>query len=136
SGGGTKTPGGAISMNGNLDINTGATLNTANNVNVTGNWINDGTYTQSANTTTLTSGSTHTLSGAGVSQFFQLTTSSATINAGSHDIRISSNWVQASGGAFNEQTSTVTFNGSGNQTQPTPVMVPQFYNMIINKSGG
>jgi hypothetical protein len=135
-GSGTKSPGGIVTVNGTFTVDTGVTFSTANSFNAAGNWVMNGTFTQTAGTTTFTGGGTHTLSGSGSSQFAALTTSSQTINAGASDLRITGNWTHGTAGIFNEQTSTVTFNGSGNQTQPTTSFVPQFYNLTINKSGG
>ena len=136
SGSGTKTPGGLLNVT-NLIIGTNTILNTTNSVNTSGNWTVDGTFTQTQGTTTFTGGGTHTFSGAGSSQFNNLTTSSQTINAGSHNIRISTDWTHGTAGVFNAQTSTVTFNGLGAQSQPlSSVFVPSLYKMIINKTGG
>ncbi|MFA4917509.1 MAG: Ig-like domain-containing protein, partial [Syntrophales bacterium] len=132
SGSGTKTAGGVITINGNLSVGPGTILSTANSVNAGGDWVVDGTFSQTAGTTTFTGGGTHTCSGAGNSQFNILVTSSQTINAGSCDLRISNNWTHGTAGIFNEQTSSVTFNGIGVQTQPTVTFVPQLYNMTIN----
>jgi len=136
SGSGAKTAGRVVTTNGNLTVNNGVTFSTAYSVNAGGDWTVDGTFGQTAGTTTFTGGGAHTCSGAGSSQFKNLTTSSQTINAGSCDLRISGVWIHGTAGIFNEQTSTVTFNGSGVQTQPTITYVPQLYNMTINKSGG
>ena len=136
SGSGGKTVSGVVTANGNLTANNNVAFSTANSVNVGGNWSVDGTFSQTAGTTTFTGGGIHTLSGIGSSQFNNLITSSQTINAGASDIRISAAWTHGTAGLFNEQTSTVTFNGSGNQTQPTITYVPQLYNMTVNKTGG
>ncbi|MBI5934720.1 MAG: hypothetical protein HY867_13525, partial [Chloroflexi bacterium] len=135
-GSGIKTAGGVMNINANLTVGSVTTFSTANSVNIGGNWTVDGTFTQTAATTTFTGGGTHACAGAGAIQFNNLTTSSQTINAGSCDIRIVGNWTHGTAGTFNAQTSTVTFNGGGAQSQPTTAFVPQFYNMTVNKSGG
>ena len=103
-------------------------------VNINGNWTVNGTFSQTGATTTFLGGGTHTLAGTGFSQFNNLTTSGQTIDAGSHDIRIAGDWVHGTLGVFNSQTSTVTLNGTVNQTQPTNSFVPNFYNLTINKT--
>jgi hypothetical protein len=132
SGSGTKTAGGVITVSATVTVSSGVTLSTANSLSVGGDWAIDGTFAQTAGTTTFQGGGTHTLSGAGSSQFNNLTTSSQTINAGASNISISGNWTHGTAGIFNEQTSSVTFNGSGPQTQPSGTFVPQLYNMTIN----
>jgi hypothetical protein len=132
SGSGTKTAGGVITANGTVTVSTGVTFSTANSLNVGGDWAIDGIFAQTAGTTTFQGGGTHTLSGAGSSQFNNLTTSSQTINAGASNISINGNWTHGTAGIFNEQTSSVTFNVPGPQTQPSSTFVPQLYNMTIN----
>jgi hypothetical protein len=133
---GTATPDGAIIVNSDFTITAG-TLSTAFDFTVGGNWSNNGTFTQTTgDDTTFTGGGTHTLSGSGSNQFGGLITSSQTINAGSSDIRIRDAFTHGTAGVFNAETSTITFNGTVNQTQPTTTFVPSFFNMIIDKSAG
>jgi hypothetical protein len=116
SGSGTKTAGGVLTANATVAVSTGVTFSTANSLNVGGDWAIDGSFAQTAGTTTFQGGGTHTLSGAGTSQFNNLTTSSQTINAGASNISISGNWTHGTAGIFNEQTSSVTFNGTSEST--------------------
>jgi hypothetical protein len=132
SGTATKTTTGTITTLGKVTIGSGVTYDTGNSLNVGGDWSVDGTFNQTGGTTTFTGGGTHNFSGAGSSQFNNLTTSSQTINAGSSDLRIKVNWSHGTSGTFNEDTSSVTFNGTGPQTQPTASFVPELYNMTIN----
>ena len=133
---GTKSTTGTVTINGDFTLSNGATVNTGNSWNPAGNWTVDGSFNQTGGTTTFSTGVTHSISGNGYSQFNILVTSSSTINGGSHDIRIAGNWTHGTAGTFNAQNSTVTFNGSGNQTQPPVGFVPSLYNLVINKSGG
>lgn len=133
---GTKATTGNITLAGNFTCNTGAVVNTMHNWTVTGQWTMNGTFSQTDGMTTFSSGATHEISGSGSSQFYRLATSQSTINANAHTISISENWSHGSSGVFNAMTSKVTFNGSGNQTQPAAAFVPSFYDLIINKTGG
>ena len=132
---GTKSTTGVVGVAGNFTLSAG-TVNTGNSWNASGNWTVDGTFNQTAGTTTFSAGTTHGISGTGSSQFLTLVTSSSTINANSHDIRIAGDWTHGTSGIFNKQTSTVTFNGTVNQVQPTTAFVPDFYNLTISKSAG
>ncbi len=133
---GTKSTSGTISVSGNFTCSSGATVNTANNWNPMAHWTVDGSFNQTNGTTTFSSGSTHEISGAGISQFNNLMTSSSTINANDHSIYLAGNWTHGSSGIFNAEVSTVRLNGAGNQTQPATEFVPSFYNLIVNKAGG
>lgn len=136
SGTGTKTLSGTITIGGNLNISTGVTLTTANNVSINGSWNVDGAFSQTAGTTTF-SGGAHSMSGSGYSQFNNLTTSSQTINAGSHYLKIAGNWVHGTSGSFVAETSTVMFNGNINQScSNSTTFIPSFYNLVVDKSGG
>ena len=133
---GTKSTTGNITLAGNFTCNTGAVVNTMHNWTAAGQWTMNGTFTQTAGTTTFSTGTTHEISGSGSSQFYALATSQSTINANAHAISIAENWSHGSSGVFNAMTSKVIFNGTGNQTQPASAFVPSFYDLVINKPGG
>lgn len=136
SGSGTKTANGAMTISNDFTVGGGTAFTTPNSVSIAGNLTADGTFTQTAGTTTFTGGGTHTFAGNGVIQFNNLTTSSQTVNAGASDLRIFDDWTHGTAGAFNAQTSTVTFNGTSYQSLPNPAYAPSFYNLTINKSSG
>ena len=75
SGSGTKTLGGAITVNGNLTIGSSTTLDVSSGGNyglvVKGDWSNSGTFTQRSGTVTLSGTSAQTMTGA--TTFYNLT---------------------------------------------------------------
>lgn len=147
SGTGTKTLGGAITVNGNLNI-TGVTLDAASPGNfpitLAGNWANTGTFTPRGGTVTFNGSSTQTVtntagetfnnlvfSGAGTKQLnnnvtinFDFTNSS-TFDAGANNINIKGNWDNS--GSYSS-TNDVTFSNSTTISGPSATT---FNNVII-----
>lgn len=149
SGTGTKTLGGAVTLNGNLDINSAATVldvSTSNYaLSVAGNWNNSGAFTERFGTVTFNGASTQTITATGEETFNNLNMTGAgaknmsnpitinfdftlngTLNANNNDISIRGNFDNS--GTYNGGTNNVTFI---NNTSMFGSSATTFNNVII-----
>ncbi|QSE96286.1 T9SS type A sorting domain-containing protein [Fulvivirga lutea] len=101
-----------LTVGGSFTINSGSTFNAAGiDLNLEDNFINDGTFTASANTTSFTSTTTQSISGSSNTTFFNFTK----VNAGSLDVDASiivDGFFIHSEGTINSGTNTIDLNGN------------------------
>ena len=153
SGSGTKTLGGAITVNGNLSIGSGTTLNAGSNqMTVAGSWTNSGTFNPGSGTVILNGTSAQTIPAA--TPFYHLTLSgsgtktlsSATavggnltigasttfdVTTNNYALTVNGNWTNS--GTFNPRGGTVTLSGTVTQTM---MGATTFNNLILNNGAG
>ncbi|MTI40431.1 LamG-like jellyroll fold domain-containing protein [Fulvivirga lutimaris] len=101
-----------LTVGGTFTINSGATFNAAGiGLNLEDDFVNDGTFTASSNTTSFTSATTQSLSGSSNTTFFNFTKS----NAGSLDVDASitvDGYFVHNAGTINSSTNTIDLNGN------------------------
>ncbi len=114
----------------NLMIDEGASLVINNNIELTveGDLVNDGMINFTNGTTYITA--TTNITGTGTAQFHNLNIS-GTLNAGTGYVYIGGNWTNT--GTFNQETSTVLFNGTIAQEITT---AENFYSFGLTNSAG
>ncbi len=133
---GVKSLQGPLTVNGDIQILTGAQLDaaaSANTINLYGNWTNTSTNGTPFNPSTSTvyfNGGSQTLSGSGISSFYNLTiasTGALTSNSSAGKVIISSNW--QNDGIFNHNNGDITFNGTSTISGTS---ITTFKNIIVN----
>lgn len=144
----------ALTVLQNISISSGSTFN-ANNLNVTlaGNWINSGgTHTPGTNTTIFNNAGAQTITKSTGETFNNLTisgtgtktlagnislngnlniSSTLDVSATPYNVSLKGNWTNS--GTFNQQTGTVTFNGTTAQ-QIIGSSTTTYYNLTLNNS--
>lgn len=130
--------GSAVLIN-NFNIISGELRSTANTTLRT-SWSNNGTYSQTANTTYFdNSGNTITINGNGINSFWNLEISAGTTVTTANDIYIKANLVVSSNAspAFNATGGTVYFSQTGGTQyiQGSGTGETNFNNLIFNSTG-
>jgi len=129
--------GGIIFFQGNVTMQSNDTiLQSGGTITFEGgnkDWTNEGTFSATAGSVVFNDPTNTNLLGTGTYDFYNLAIrSGATVSQnGPPNINVAGIWNNL-GGTFNENTKTVTFNGTGLQT----VSAETFYQMKINKSSG
>jgi hypothetical protein len=134
-GSGTKTIDKEITINGNVNLNSGSLANAGFNVTMKGaEWnFNAGSYVPGSSLTRI-NGNT-TIGGSGVKQFHGLRVlNGASLNLPASVLGVSGSFQVDSSGTVNHNNGTLLFNGSTDQT--VSVSDEQFYNIVIEKTGG
>ncbi|MEW5845863.1 MAG: hypothetical protein AB1777_06305 [Bacteroidota bacterium] len=130
--------GSAVLIN-NFNIISGELRSTANTT-IRTSWSNNGTYSQTANTTYFdNSGNTITINGNGINSFWNLEISAGTTVTTANDIYIKANLVVSSNAspAFNATGGTVYFSQTGGTQyiQGSGTGETNFNNLIFNSTG-
>ena len=116
-----------------ITINAGNIVSLLNNtLSVNGNFVNSGTFNGQAGTTIFSG--TAKIAGTGTSNFNHLTIASGTLTDSSSNINVAGNWID--NGVFTPiKTTTVTFNGTSNQSI-TRAGGESFDSLSITNTGG
>lgn len=130
--------GSAVLIN-NLNIISGELRSTANTT-IRTSWSNNGTYSQTANTTYFdNSGNTIAINGTGINSFWNLEISAGTTVTTANDIYIRANFVVSSNAspAFNATGGSVYFSQTGGTQyiQGSGTGETNFSNLIFNSTG-
>lgn len=129
--------GGSLIFQNNLSMESGDALNqTGGTITFQGGsrtWTNAGTLSSTAGNIVFNDATATILTGAGTWNFGNIIINSGrTLTQNAASINVAGNWTN-SGGTFNENTNTVVFNGTSDQTITG---AETFYKMTTSKSGG
>ena len=125
-------------ISGNVTIGAGKVLDANGfNINVTGDWTNSGgTFSPGNGSVTFDASGIQTITNAAGERFHDIiiaSTSTVQTSGASDNLNIQGNW--SNNGTFNQQTGTVTFNGSTGQAIAGSAKTT-FNNLTINNAAG